>query len=166
MVYLLHRLYGVDAPDHYIYHHHRSDGDGPGCAGGGCGWDGSWGWSWRWSWSWGWGQVGAVGGARSSARQSDRLRAQRGRRSAAARRSLRQRSALLRRAVAARQRSQIRVRCVDFVCTFYAPHCVMLPTFLLIIISTSSPSHSCNPGLKRNFSTNHFHRCLPFLLRD
>ena len=42
----------------------------------------------------------------------------------------------------------------------------MLLTFILIIISTSSPPHSFIPGLKRSFSANPSHRSLPFLLRD
>jgi len=39
---------------------------------------------------------------------------------------------------------------------------VMLPTFVLIIISIPSPTHSFIPGLKPSSSGNFFHRSLSF----
>jgi len=42
----------------------------------------------------------------------------------------------------------------------------MLLTFILIIISIPSPTHSFIPGLKPSFSANPSHRSLPILLQD
>jgi len=43
---------------------------------------------------------------------------------------------------------------------------VMLLTFILIIISITSPPDSSIPGLQPSFSANPSHRSLPFLLQD
>jgi len=43
---------------------------------------------------------------------------------------------------------------------------VMLLTFMVIIISIPSLTHSLIPGLKPSFSANPSHRSLPFLLQN